>query len=303
MGQDYSGTWMQAAAGAAQGALGIGFQRIGMGYDRRQQMKTQTGLTEIQKAAQKEMMDYQQQKDLEMWEKTGYSAQMRQLTEAGLNPGLIYGMSGGGGQSIGHGGATAISGGTAQHVNTTAMGIQSAAQMALMMSQKKVLDTQAEKNAAEAEKISGADTENIKADTANKVLTKIILDYTGKDAARTFDKIKSPNTSIEAKTYEDELAARQGIAGTIYEMWQEGKLHEKATGEIEQVLLNNAKTRAEKVEIMNKIDLLEQNIKGAKLDNIIKELETKLQTETGIDRNSPAWIKILGRLFVQLFNK
>lgn len=154
----YTGTWMQAAAGAAGSALGIGVQRLGANYDRRQQAKTQQGLTDIQKAAEKEMMDYQQKKELEMWHATGYGAQMKQMQEAGINPGLMYGMGGGGGQSTGHGGSPAISGGTAQHVNTGAIGMQAGLQLALLGSQKNLLDTQAAKNAAETTKISGVDT-------------------------------------------------------------------------------------------------------------------------------------------------
>lgn len=43
--------------------------------------------------------DYNFQKQLEMWEKTGYGAQVEQMKKAGVNAGLLYGMGGGGGQS------------------------------------------------------------------------------------------------------------------------------------------------------------------------------------------------------------
>ena len=38
-----------------------------------------------------------------MWKDTNYSAQMEELKKAGLNPGLLYGMSGGGATTIGTG--------------------------------------------------------------------------------------------------------------------------------------------------------------------------------------------------------
>lgn len=131
----------------------------------------------------------------------------------------------------------------------------------------------------------------------------IILKYTGKELQDTYEQVKSPARGVEAKTHQDEMEARQGIAGTIYEMWTEGKLKDKATGEVTQILLSNAKTEQETEQIKETMKLLEQHIKGAKLDNIIKDLEAKLQTETGIDKTSSGLLKILGRLFIKLTGK
>ena len=61
--------------------------------------------------------------------------------------------------------------------------------------------------------------------------------------------------------------------------------------------------REEIRQIYKTMEIMEENLKGTKLDNVMKELEAKLQKETGIDRNSPAWLKILGRLFVGLTTK
>lgn len=180
--------------------------------------------------------------------------------------------------------------------------VSNAMQMQLLNAQRKVLETQAEKNQAEADKTKGVDTQLGLSQIELNVLEKVIKDYTGKDLIRRFE-IAKPNQAVETKTYQDELEARQGIAGTIYELWTEGKLKEKSLQEVEQLLLQNAKTREETREIYKKIELLEQNIKGASLNNIITELEAKLQTQTGIDRNSPGWLKILGRLFIQLMGE
>lgn len=295
--------WMQAAAGAASSAIGIGINRLGANYDRKQQMKTQEQLTALQMKAEKEMMDYQQLKELEMWEKTGYGAQVKQMQEAGLNPGLMYGMGGGGGQTTGHGGSPAIAAGTAQHVNTTGMGIQNGMQMALLMSQKKVLDTQAEKNQAEADKTKGVDTANVQADTENKILDKIVKDYTGKELKSQYENVNEPNRTLSQIANADQLAAASDIASIVTELNKEGKLKEKSLFEIEKLALQNAKTREETRNIQKNFEILEENLKGVKFDNMIKELETKLQQETGIDSKSPTWLKILGRLFVQLMQK
>lgn len=64
---------------------------------RKQQIKQQQKLTDIQTAANKELADYGMGISKEMFEYTGYGAQRRQMEEAGLNPALMYGHAGAGG--------------------------------------------------------------------------------------------------------------------------------------------------------------------------------------------------------------
>lgn len=281
--------------------VGTGMGMMLGAFNDDRQYRQQGRLSRQQMAIDKQMTDYQRMREYEMWKKTGVVGQMEQLRKAGLNPGLIYGMSGAGGATTGGGaasshGANAPSGG-GEAVAMGGMGLQTA----MLAAQMKLIEAQTDKTKAEAAKTSGVDTEVATATKENLILEGVIKKYSGMDAERTW-KIKQPATSVEAKTYVEELEARQGIAGTIYELWVEGKLKEKSVAEIEAILLANAKSRAERMEIMKKMDLMEENIKGAKLDNIIKELEAQLQTQTGIDKNSPGWLKILGRLFVQMFN-
>lgn len=266
MGQ-YTGTWMQAAAGAAGSMLGIGVQRLGAKYDRRQQLQTQEGLTEIQKQAEKEMMDYQQQKELEMWNKTGYSAQMKQMQEAGLNPGLMYGMSGGGGQSIGHGGSPAISGGTAQHVNTGAIGMQAGLQLALLGSQKRVLDTQAEKNAAEATKIAGTDTKESQ--------TRIESLMQGIDNARQQHEIQKLEITLKnIENYEKQASQEDRLDYIEYQT--------KIAGRQLTIVSNEANLSTETLE--NKIKIVALDAIGAALRNIQTKTQTT-KTESDIQVN------------------
>lgn len=139
------------AAGAAIGA-GMGLM-LGPTNDRRQR-KQQARLQEIQIRGQKELTDYQYAKDLQMWKDTNYSAQMEQLKAAGLNPALLYGMSGGGGATMGTGGAN-VSGANAQQNPGE---VQQMAGMGMQLGM----------NAAQTELIK-AQTENIKAETAEKL--------------------------------------------------------------------------------------------------------------------------------------
>lgn len=136
---------MQLGIQAAGTGVGAGLGMLLGAHERKQQIKQQQKLQDMQIAGQKEMGKFNQQQQMEMWEATNYPAQMQQLKKGGLNPGLMYGMSGGGG-------ATAnitpgsVSGGQARQ-GGEAMG------MAMQMQQAALL---------------AAQTENIKADTKNK---------------------------------------------------------------------------------------------------------------------------------------
>ena len=79
-------------------------------------------------------------KQLEMWEATGYEAQKKQIEKAGLNPGILYGGSGAGGQTtniaqgtVGMGAAPSAGG-----ENIQVMGMM--AQIALVDAQRKKIE-------------------------------------------------------------------------------------------------------------------------------------------------------------------
>lgn len=113
---------------------------------------------------QKELMDIQhrnQQKlnqqgfDLQkrMWDETNYGAQMEHLKNAGLNPALMYGMSGGGGVTTGsQGGGSAAGGQAPAPQQMPAMDIQ---QAMMMKAQLDLMKAQANKTEAEADSIRG----------------------------------------------------------------------------------------------------------------------------------------------------
>jgi len=296
MGFDIGTLGMQAASGVIGAGMGIALGN----YNDKRQVKQQQRLQDIQIQGQRQMMDYSMQKQLQMWKATSYPAQLEMMKQAGINPALMYGMSGGGGTTTGSPSGN-VSGGTAnQNPGEIQQSLGMAMQLQLLKAQKDNIEADTKLKETDATLKGGPQTENIKADTANKIADQIIKDYTGRETKDQYEQIKAPNREAEGRTYENELAAREGVAQTLRELWDNGKLYGKSLAEIETITLQNAKTRAETKNIQKTFDILEQNLKGASLDNVIKELETKLQTQTGIDSKSPTWLKILGRLFVEL---
>jgi len=119
---------------------------------------------------------------MKMWKNTNYEAQMEQMRKAGLNPSLLYGMSGGGGVT-----SNAGSGGSAGMQQATAnpyMDIGNSLDALMMQSQIDVNEATAKKLQAEAEKTSGVDTEKTVADTL-----KSTIETAANKAQLEFDKI------------------------------------------------------------------------------------------------------------------
>lgn len=137
--------------------LGLAMER----HNDKRQLAQQGKLQALQIKGQQQMTDYNMSKQYEMWLKTNYGAQMEQLNKAGLNPGLMYGMSGGGGTTTGAAngnvtGAEAPRGG--QEIQTQ-MGIQmQGMQLALLNAQKQNIEADTQNKQAQATKTSGVDT-------------------------------------------------------------------------------------------------------------------------------------------------
>lgn len=166
------GQFIETLGQAGQGLMGqaaggiMGMLFGGMNDQRQQDMEE--WLQALQIKGQKEMTDYNLLKQLELWEKTGYGAQMDQLKRAGLNQALLYGMSGGGGQS------TNVNTGNVSRGNAPTGGGEAMAGMgmglnlAMMKAQKDVLEAQARNLNVEADNKEGVVRTNIGADTELK---------------------------------------------------------------------------------------------------------------------------------------
>lgn len=152
------------------------------GINDERQINQQTELQNLQIRGQKEMTDYSMQKQMEMWKNTNYGAQVEQMNKAGINPALLYGKGGGGGTTTGSpsgnvSGAAAPTGGR-EIQDGMGLGIQTAAQIALLQAQKA----------------------NVEADTANKTAgTGKAVAETGKTVAET-ENVPKTGLNIEANT-------------------------------------------------------------------------------------------------------
>lgn len=84
-------------AGAANSAIGTGLGLMLEHHNDKRQLEQQQKLQNMQIEGNKIMGQFNYDKQMELWNATNYGPQMKQLSEAGLNPGLIYGMGGGAG--------------------------------------------------------------------------------------------------------------------------------------------------------------------------------------------------------------
>lgn len=273
----------------ATAALGIGTaigeeagKLIFGGLAQKQQLKGQKQALEQQNAAS---YDY--------WLKTNYSAQKGQMKEAGLNPALMYGMGGGAGGQRASGGAMPTA------ATTQGMGIAQKAQLALLQAQLENIKADTENKKAEVP-VKGAtvpklvaEEKNISTETKGKEITNKI-----NDVERS---IREGLSLTEYGARGTELEARNAVADNLLTMYDAGKLKEQSMAEVEKLIIGNAKSREEIKNIQKQFDILESNLKGKNIENVIAEIEMKLQQATGLDKTSPYWAKALGRMFALYF--
>lgn len=219
----------QAGQGLLGGALGLALG----GINDRRQRKQQQQLQDMQIRGNKEMTDYNYGKQLQMWKDTSYQAQIEQMKLAGVNPALMYGMSGGGGQTVGAGGGAGVSGGAApsggrEIQDMAGLGIQGG----LMEAQRKVLESQANLNNVEATKKAGVDTEMGKVQIGLMKLDKAFYE-------QTFDaRIQELDRRIEKTTQESrEIDQRVGITAETREATVNKAQQEALGAALENILI------------------------------------------------------------------
>lgn len=248
----------QAAGNAVQAGMGLLLQSQA---DKRQ-MKQQEKLQELQMKGQKEMTNYNTAKQLQMWKDTNYSAQIAELKKAGLNPGLMYGMGGGGGTTTGSSGGSVQGGTAAGHqgeiVSMTGMGLQ----LGMMQAQKELLESQAKKNLAETEKLSGTDTEE-----SQTRIKSLLQGIENQKAQEGLTKVEQMLKEIDIKVQGDTTEER-----IDYIVWNSLR----ALEELDQV---SRETYIKKATMNDKIDIVKAEAIGALLRNSLTESQIKVNDE------------------------
>lgn len=269
----------QAAGQITGGAMGL---LLG-GVERKKQIEQQKKLQALQIQGQKEMSEYNFAKQMQLWQETGYAAQKKQMEEAGLNPALMYGMGGGGGQT------TSIQPGNVTGAQARQGG--EAAAMAMQMGDAALKAAQIELMKAEANK-ANAEAGNVPKTGENiEASTQLIL--------QNIQNAKSQQDYTEAMSAWQKLETQ--FAQQTYGNRQE---------QIEQ-LLNETIAKVKQIGLANNfteetwkaaVDIIEKNAVQAELHNQLLKAQkqatekgmqlTDAQISTMADQAAQGWAKI-----------
>lgn len=261
----------QAGTQAMNGIMGM----VLGGYNDKRQLRQQDALNEQQFGIDKRMIDYQMMKQLEMWNKTGYGAQVQQLKDANLNVGLLYGMKGGGGLTTGNasGGINAKGApqGGREIQDVMGMGMQ----LQLLQAQKENIKADTALKLAEAG-IKPEQGKNIKMDTTLKDqqqyglgldnAIKLYLQSTTPEGEDTND----VNESLMAEKSKSQL---KQLREKVNEIGQSIELMKKQGLNIDQItdnLKKEGKLKNAEIE-WNALDLKNENF-GKFITNFLKML-------------------------------
>lgn len=213
----------------------------------------------------------------ELYEYTGFASKVRQMKEAGLNPGLIYGMgASGGGGVTGNTAAPAGPQGSAPNMagfRQNAIAQQGMAlQLQKLQSEIDVNKSIAEANRAEATMKSGVETEVKQAEiesiktTIQNVATQTKSEELKQDGIRLENAFKKIDLKIADKTIEDKISAIQSDSDRAYYSMM------SAVGEMKSSL---AKGTIDVATINTAIEQYNANLKKTITDALLAQKNTQ----------------------------
>lgn len=260
------------------------------------QSHQQKGLTAQQVAASKELTEFNREQQMKLWEDTNYSAQVGQMQKAGINPGLLYGMGGGGGATTNLATGSA-QGATAQN---NGMGMIQGAQLDLLKAQKDNIEADTEnKKASAGETIAKTPThaKNIeKTDSEiQEIATKIGVNIeTAKKILQDVKQSQAQTTNIEAGT--EKTKAETGRINTMTPK-EAAMMDEMIKSQITRNVYLNAKERAE----LNKLtqEIIEIEARVEQTDEKIDLEVTKQQLEA----KYPGLFQVAGGVINQILTR
>lgn len=250
--------------GAIMGIGGAAMGAINANSASKQSWENQVQLMDIQAQLNRQNAKFNTGQAKDMWNYTNFENQMKHIKAAGLSPGLIYGMGGAGGSSQGAGAASGVGLPQDQSIGMGLRAQEIGINMANAMSQIKLNESQANKNEAEANKISGVDTEAQKATIDNLI------------AQTSNEKVKKGLILGQIRVADAEEELKRNMAD-----WTKDKADE---------------TRWNIKSLQKGIDKLAEEINGMKLDNELKErtIDNKVKESSLILQNLMAEILLKG---------
>lgn len=245
----------KAAVNAGSGILGSAFGLLTAGINDRRQISQQSKLNDLAYQTNNKMAEEDYKRQMRLWNETNYSAQKEQLEKAGLNPGLIYGMSGGGGATTAASGGMGVSTGQAPQGGGEIINMMNQRlQMGLTQAQIKVMESQANKNNVEAEKTGGVDTQKVT--TEIQSLTQGIQNAKATEIlTKTQSRIAALDEQLKTATFETAISevetelfkSNQELRMMVRENWinDETKYTKIKTIQVQltKLLLENALTK------------------------------------------------------------
>jgi hypothetical protein len=181
--------WGKIGTSAGMGILGM----IAGHNAQRRQHRDNKELIGMQHSNQRNLNQMGHDLQMDMWNKTNYGAQMQHIKDAGLNPALMYGMSGGGGVTTGSQSGGSAASGSAEQMRPMDLG------NALIGAQIKDLEASANLKDDQGNKLKNVDTKEaesrigeIEARTENEKVKKILVEI-----QTDIEEIRKANTQRE----------------------------------------------------------------------------------------------------------
>lgn len=253
----------QTAGNATGGAIGslvsTGLGLMLEGHNDKRQISQQQKLNEVQSASEKDLANFNYGKQLDFWKATSYPEQLKQMELAGLSPGLMYGGGGGGGGTTVGAGTSAVNGASAPSGGHEIMDISNnVMQQQMMAAQIRQMNSQADKNEADAANTAGPQT-NLQNTQAASLTQGITNQKTANDLMQIEKNIKGIETEFAAESYDDRL----NMITTDLNRGKAMLQSEQAQGNVDAAT------------VQEKIKILQQEAIASVLNNTLTEAKTK----------------------------
>lgn len=241
--------------------------------------------------------DAEYKRNLQMWKDTNFGAQRKEMEDAGLSVGLMYGNGGGQAASTAGGSATQPSGIKTNPVEIALQQESLGLQLKQIEAQNRLANAEATKTMAEANKIAGVDTEGQKLqnkwqEIENRIqLSREAIEESNiKQAAANADKaIEDWKMSVLERKYLDEVQEERVslLVSEIAKIQKEGSLAESQTD------VNYHTARKVQKEVENfyyEMITRRMTAEAAKesAENMLKKIENDYKL--GSDQNLREWI-------------